>query len=800
MGFDDEPLDPNATDQLAAALGPSALGEFPAVPEHWFGADQAPPMDAGQVPVDAGAAAPPIAPGDQGPLPGPPPIDGALAGFPPPGAGVLPPGGLAPMPPPAPSVDAVSGAGGTPAAGSLEGTPFAAALTPQQQYQQTAQDYQTHPEQLLAKLTAGGPLDDATQHYLNDLARRDPGGFAEVQTRVADAKLKHLAAEQHRIADHDYEVQQQNFAIRNKAIEDARHRTAALDARAQELASTKIGQLSIGQRVAGVVAAFVGGLYQGKTGSAHNPGLDAFNGAIDRQVEAQKAELSNKREALGLQRSAIGEEYARSGDAYQAAETMRMAALKHADNLLATQQQDYAADGTRGIQIATLRAGIAGQQQKVLQDFHQKGFDNSIKLQNAAREQQLADETRRHNRNEEGLAYGTQSLARQKFGYEQQKDAAELGLKREELGAKRQERADVRGDKVATETIYNPTSGSALIQPEGQKLLAQADAIEKAARTLPPDQQDVLRQHAAEMRQKATTEAGWRVPDSAQNGKIKESIGRAQNLVDLATKIQRVLDADPSSVDRDAWAGLTADFEQAKANYIKAIGANASSREFQAVEPMFGASPEHVTARVASRGKMKAALGSLIEGAVRDTTSSLRSHGYRGTWQPAPPPDEAFPRLADPTLAEQVQSAEPGILAQGERAMFQPLGFERAGIWDPEGRVEEGAQVGPTGLSQRDTATVAGLTKRFASANDDDRGKIVAQASAYANSPRESVSNGVLRLLRGDSPELYRAVVATLPPERLEAIHREEQGLEVLSHGLPPLPGGLPSFPPQGGR
>jgi len=646
MAFDDEPLDPAATDQLAASLGQPSLGEFPPMPDHWLAGNPGAPLgdipaDVPAVPVDA--TAPPTAPADQAPLPT---------------AGLPPPGGVAAMPditvhteqPGEFNSDAISGVGGTaPGAQPPTGEPAQLGLTPQQQYQQTAANYQANPDQLLQKLTAGGPLDESTQRYLNEMARRDQGGFAELQTRVGDAKLKHLAAEQQRIADRDWQVQQQNLEIRNKAIEEARERTAALDARAQELANTKIGQLSIGRRIGGIAAAVIGGFVQGKWGG-RNAGADAFNEGINREIEAQKMELANKRDALGLQRSAIGEEYARSGDAYQAAEVMRLAALKHADSVLATQQQDYAADGTRGIQIAQVRAGIAAQQAKSLQDYQQKGFENSIKFQTAAREQQQADETRRHNRVEESLAWT--------------KEARE--------GAKA--KADNTVLTPAQIRQQFPDYPVSAIPPGGATvadLTKRGELYNKTQETNAKGRENVVNEASTIVRNPitkqpiidSTTGQPTRL-DKERAGKMSTEIGYSQRFMDELADIRRDIESSPSTLDRDKWAATKTKYEHAKAVFIKSFGANPSSREFGAVEEMFGPNFGDYVNRIKDKGTALSRIDAMMDatqtGVLTEANVNL---GYDGK-----------PILRDPRQFGQHQPSaeEQATLEQATRLKSKP--------------------------------------------------------------------------------------------------------------------------------
>lgn len=552
---------------------------------------------------------------------GPPPVDASLAGAPPPqlDTGPVPtvPGPLAP-PPPAPSgvaglpdftihteqpgelpvPDAVTGAGGAPGFGDAADK----RLTPDQRYQQVAQDYAAHPDALLDKIT-NGAIDPETQRYLNDFARRDPAGFSELNLRLADAKMKRAAADQHRIADADYQTQQQNLAMRDKAIRDAQAKSAQLDADAQRIANTKIdptGGMSVPQRLAGLVAAVVGGLYQGRTGSARNPGLDALNDVINRNIETQKADLASQREGLQQRRGALAEEYARTGDLYQAAEVTRLAALKHADELLATQQQDYAPEGTRGLQIAQMRAGVQAQQAQAMQAYQQKQFDDSIKLQGVAREQQLADETRRHNR-------ATESAEWAKIGESKSKE----------------------GPRYTPEQLKVLFGPEAVVPPPGTPPMAVKDyhAWQEAHK----ENLDISsKNNATVIRDPNTFEPlvgkegqPARAGDATIADKTNERLSQGQRFVDVLSDINRDLDADPSSLDYKKFAAIKTKYENAKKDLIKSVGSNYTSREVEAVDDMFGGGFDGFTQRFLGRGKAQARIRALIDNAAQDTVSEI---------------------------------------------------------------------------------------------------------------------------------------------------------------------------------
>lgn len=373
------------------------------------------------------AAAPPVvaAPAVEQPLT---PTAGATAFGEPPGA-PADLAGFAPAPigepglPPAPDpfappaflpmpIEPVTGQlepAGMPPESTLAG--FAGApLTPEQRYAVTAAEYQRDPNKLLDRLEQPGALDADTQRYLDEFAARDPAGAAVMQQRLRDAGTMHAAAERARVAKENYDTQMANIERLKAARAVATRKLAEIDAESTKIAETKIGyHPSTFQRIAGIIAAVVGGLYQGKTGSARNPGLDALNDVINRDLQEQRDNLTNRRDVLQQRRSALGELTARNNDEYQADETMRLAALKLADEQLAQEQLKYAADGTRGLNLAALRTGLTAQMAANKEAHDAKLEERALKVSKDIREQEQAAEVVRHNKAGEAKDWATEA-------------------------------------------------------------------------------------------------------------------------------------------------------------------------------------------------------------------------------------------------------------------------------------------------------------------------------------------------------------------------------------------------------
>ncbi len=405
------PWDPPPGDPVASPAGSGSLERADGDPDPGL----PPPVD------DGLAGAPPLL--DQLPPEPPPPLspDEGLAG-----AAMVP----APVDddlPGAPDMramwapDAISGGGDLvpPPPGSTPAAVPAAPLTPE-------------------------AVEVAEQQRLNKLATTDPAAFAEETLRHEADKQKAIAARRSELLARDYETQMANLKAKQDANEATEKKLLQVQADSDRIAAMKIdptGGVTGFKRIAGIIGAVLGGILQGRTGSARNMGLDALNEAINKGIELQRADIINKRESLGHKNSALKEEVARHGDMFQAAETVRLASLKYADDMLATEQMNYDPQGTTALRIAATRASIAGQQAKHMAEFRQKDFANGLQLQNAARQQQQADDAARNARTEQWLR--AKEIAERRADRRQAAaDAADA------RALARQDRLDLRQDRI----------------------------------------------------------------------------------------------------------------------------------------------------------------------------------------------------------------------------------------------------------------------------------------------------------------------------------------------------------------
>ena len=434
-----------------------------------------------------------------------------------PAAPALPPG-VNPWAPQTavPQIDAVSGGA----------APAPPQLLPEQHYAQTVAEYSSHPLDI--------PDPAERQKYLNDLFERDPAGFAVLQMQAKDATEKAILARKQEIANKDYEQQIKNSEALIAADKISQEKSDALWADAQRLANTKIdpdGGLDGFSVVGGLLVGLIGGLFSGKSGSDSAAGaVNALNAAINRGIEAQKTELANKRESISMRKGLVAEEFARHGNMFRAQETVRLAALKRADDELATQQQNYAVGGTTELRIAGLRGGVQGQIDTSRRAIQRQDRDNYLKEYKVIQEDRQIDETRRQHRDEN--ARGWASIAEQRAARAQ---AAQF--KQDE---KLTERADKEAERDRQFAIGAPgrieiaPDGKPVVGPDGKPVIKYGDFINAP---LPGE----------------AVGKPWRIADAQERAKMTNQINVATELNQIYGRIRdlRVKSGGASAVFND---------------------------------------------------------------------------------------------------------------------------------------------------------------------------------------------------------------------------------------------------------
>lgn len=217
-----------------------------------------------------------------------------------------------------------------------------------------------------------------------------PEDQAKIDIDHETARQKFAAAEAQKLADDQLREATENAKALRLAHRSAQEKSARLAARAEEISNTKIDPLAdIGttQKIAAVLASFIGGFAANSNGG-RNVGLEAVDNLINRSIQAQTANLQNKRELLGRQQTAIADELAEGRDLYEAQEAIRLAAYGQLAKKLETDVQNYDPRGTQAQRYRHAIDQIRARQAESLAKFQDDDFARTEKLIKEAREQQ----------------------------------------------------------------------------------------------------------------------------------------------------------------------------------------------------------------------------------------------------------------------------------------------------------------------------------------------------------------------------------------------------------------------------
>lgn len=209
--------------------------------------------------------------------------------------------------------------------------------------------------------------------------------FANKQLEAAQDSARQLKLDQ--------EAETEARARAQKAADE-------VNAEAVELANAKIdgdqwwSSRNVPQKIAGFLAAIVGGLVQGRRGGP-NEGLAMIEREIDRDIDVQQANLAHRTNALGIKRGIVGEMFDRTNDAARAAATARVASWESVERQLLAEQQKFDPRGTMAQRIGQAVIGARQAKAAAHQAFAKESFKNQLELIKVDQEQQKINETAR---------------------------------------------------------------------------------------------------------------------------------------------------------------------------------------------------------------------------------------------------------------------------------------------------------------------------------------------------------------------------------------------------------------------
>lgn len=654
----------------------------------------------------------------------PPPFDASLAGAPQMDAGPPPMPAPAPiaqdmappaeLPPPATALPSAGPQGPTPDAAPKEFNVAPAAFGAQQppplsgpnagQAPRPAKP-QTFDQQMAdqqnRERTAEGEQKQAIGAAYQAQSTQDAGNLAAVQKTQADQKV---IADQIKANQDDYT---KIYAQKQSDI----------DARKKELDNYKVDQnkywndLGVGRHIGWYIAMAMSGLgdaLQGKSGP--NPVIQMLQDKVHDNIKGQIDQRDQLRAKLGDARV--------EQDRYEKFSANKQAQLLaregEADRELARQLQISAAQSADPMHRANAMKEAA-----LVDEQGAQKQQTAIKLAADHDAQMKA----------QAIAGGHLALARHAEDRATALFNAEYGpggYKEQEIGIKnnaelRKEQADAKKAR-AEGAAFNPITREPFLDQKGVEMRNQAKALEDRAKADPANAPQLLQQAKA-MREEALTNVAV-IGDKEDRRKVVEGVKYAQDTVDTAAKMKRFLQQDPSLWDRSEWAAFQTDLGSTVADIAKTLGANASSREFEALtKHMITMDPESLTSRTFDKGKMLAQLDHLIASTKRGVNTSLGARGIHDTWQPSSPDENP---IAPPSKEERSLSSLKAPTQSGlpdNSMLAAPL----AAI-HPE--------MNPKATSKDEGAALAALGARAA---DGDQSAITILTDLSTTAPRDSV-------------------------------------------------------------
>ncbi len=352
--------------------------------------------------LDAGIAPPPVL----GPQP-----EGAA---PPPGAVPTPPPEAAPLTPFGAGPESSPAAGPTPTpfgptpfgpqpatVGQLPGLDITTERPPNEEAAANAANplrTVPGPEGTIGSLEPTPAMSDAEAGKL--IANLPPEKQAEIRAKLDAAKADDYATKVVAASTRNRIAAQEHADTYARATAAAQKAQGDLDVDAKALANETIhdprSQWSTFQKIMGFIAVVAGGLVQGKVGGP-NIGLQMINDEINQDIERQKANLGNKRAALGQRQGAVNAMFERTGDVYRATETARAAAWESTIQQLQAEQLKYDPHGTTAMRISDTIQQARAQQQQAVNAYGQQQLKNYLEVDKATQEQARNAETQRHN-------------------------------------------------------------------------------------------------------------------------------------------------------------------------------------------------------------------------------------------------------------------------------------------------------------------------------------------------------------------------------------------------------------------
>ncbi len=488
--------------------------------------------------------------------------------------------------------------------------------------------------------TERGTPDAEEQKHLDDLARNHPEEFQRVK-ELDDLARMHGAALN--VANENARARraaEDDLAARQFADQKTQMQMSDVMAESQKLAGTKIDNgrwmknADTGQKAGAWIAAIMGGLVAGKTGG-RNDGMAAIDHLIDQDIESQKIDMQNAREGLNFKKSALMEQFQRTGNMYQAEQTVKAAAHLSILNDYAARASDLDPNGTSA--KITLAEGMQNWRGAMIKQAQDR--DLVLRKQNveeakvglsakkdaeeaAAKAAQLAEEIRAHQATE--------------------------GIEGYKASIENQKRKDAKGQVFTPDQLaqLHPEPGQPIPKiPMSEKDYgAWLEGELKGQQSVKGKQENAVNLAKGQIRNPQTgapltvdgnPASAPLVADEKTATDVNDKLVASQNLADSFSTAIRVLDSNPHAWSRTKWAQQGTELENGLINFAKLYDLKFSSREKEALEDIVGPDFKHISDRITQQGPAKERLQTLLNIVKRQQATTLKTKaGFLGDPSP----------------------------------------------------------------------------------------------------------------------------------------------------------------------
>ncbi len=629
-----------------------------------------------------------------------------------------------------------------------------------------------------------------------DLLNRRTGALEQGRAAEATSILDAGELARQEADEMDAHIARQD-ALDKKTAADAERRvaeinakSAAIDSRITALGTRKVSPEIQHKTIAGIGLA-LGILGQALSGEkGENPAMKALLAGIETSVNRQIAERDHEGKVIGLEKGQLDALRSQLTDqsalhaGLSAAEAMR---TKNTIDALAKRAGTTEARA----KLEKLSADFSMRATDLLATTH----DRQIAADDRARAAAAAEQARR-------AAAAERAADRKQAAYQFE---ARLGLDRDQLQLAREKEANdlarataganakdiaAGADRARELGIRDPATAELLLDQQGQKMMADADALERQANKLRASptgaaQAEVIAAKAAAIRGEARSTHF--VP--ARNAKAAEDVSKnlaaRQTTIGLIDEIKRDAKAagtkvlNESEVQARLGARLGLLTLQLKEAYKAGALDDGTTRHFDGITG--GDSSKLTTAGVmgafgiGSESAEKTAvrldaIASALEASSQNDLRAAGIKGYKFKRDEERPYEAAATALArGKTPLERSAGEEPGVLrAAGER-LYNPLGggpTERK-----RAAIEEDVSSLFPGLSpdqEKPMSDLLAQAKQDNEAGDRVRALLVNEVTSNATT-RPEYSSAVLNALKANAPDLYKTAVAGLPDEQRAA-------------------------------